>query len=320
MTTYVIRRLLGIVPTLLVVLFLVVLLVRIIPGSIIDLMLGEQVRATSLDRQAVEQRLGIDKPLVYQYADYVSGAVQGDLGKSLWTRRSVREMILERLPVTLELSGLALLMSTTVGICGGVLAAIRQGSPLDYLLRTVSVVVLSVPSFAIGTLAVVIPAIYWGWTPPLFYTRLSEDPWGHISQFFVPAAVLGLAVSAGVMRLTRTLTLEVLRQDYVRTAWSKGLSERLVVFRHVARNAMIPVVTVLGLQVAGAMSGSVIMEQIFGLPGMGNLLIESISARDYPVVQAVTLVIGMWVILVNLIIDLSYAYLDPRVRVGRRGV
>lgn len=316
MAGYIIRRLLGMIPTLLIILFMVVVLVRLIPGNIIDIILQEQRGVSQIDRQALAERLGVDDPLPVQYAKYVAGAAQGDLGKSLWNQQSVSSIIMKRLPVSLELAIMSLIVSIFVALVVGVISAVRQDSLLDYSLRSFAILGLSIPNFALGTMIVVLPAVYFGWTPPLFFKDFSEDPWGHISHFFIPAAVLGLAVSASLMRLTRTMMLEVLRQDYVRTAWSKGLSERVIIYRHALKNAMIPVVTLLGLQVAFALSGSVIMEQIFALPGMGRLLIESIATRDYPIVQGITVVIGVWVLIVNLLIDLSYAFLDPRVKVG----
>lgn len=318
MTRYLVQRLIGVVPTVLVLLFLVVVMVRVIPGNIVDLMLTEQGGARGVDRQAFEQRLGIDDPLPVQYARYTMGVLRGDLGHSLWNQRSVSEMIFKRLPTTLELAVVALSLSTAIAITFGVLAAIRQDTLLDYLPRSVAVLILSIPDFALGTMALVLPTLWFHRTVPLIWHSFSEDPAAHIGQIVVPALVVGIRFSASVMRLTRAMMLEVLRQDYTRTAWAKGLSERSVVVRHALKNALIPVVTLLGLELAALISGIVIMESIFAIPGVGRLLIESISARDYPVIQGITVVIGTLIILVNLAVDLSYGLLDPRIRLGGR--
>jgi peptide/nickel transport system permease protein len=319
MTRYLVQRLLGVVPTVLLLLLLVVVMVRIIPGNIVDIMLTEQGGARNVDREAFERRLGIDEPLPVQYARYTAGVLRGDLGRSLWDQRPVSEMIFRRLPTTLELAFLAMSVSIVIAITFGVLAAIRQDTLLDYVPRSFAVLGLSIPDFALGTMVLVLPTLWFSTTVPLIWHPFSEDPVAHLLQVMIPAVVVGVRFSASVMRLTRTMMLEVLRQDYTRTAWAKGLSERAVVIRHGLKNALIPVVTLLGLELAALISGIVIMESIFAIPGVGRLLIESISARDYPVIQGITVVIGTLVILVNLAVDLSYGFLDPRVRLGGRG-
>jgi peptide/nickel transport system permease protein len=317
MTAYLVRRLLGIVPTVLLLLMLVVVMVRIIPGTIVDIMLTEQSGARNLDRRAIEQRLGIDRPLPVQYAEYAAGVLRGDLGRSLWDQRSVAALIVRRLPTTIELTAIAISVSMTLALVFGVLAAVRQDTLLDYGPRSLAILGLSVPEFVLGTALLVLPTIWFHKTVPLIWRPFSEDPVAHLTQMLIPALVVGVRLSASVMRLTRTMMLEVLRQDYTRTAWAKGLSERVVVVRHGLKNGLIPVVTLLGLEVAALISGVVIMESIFAIPGVGRLLLESIAARDYPVIQGITVVVGILVILVNLGVDLSYAYLDPRVRFGR---
>ena len=316
MTRYVIQRLLGVVPTVLLLLFLVVVMVRVIPGNVVDIMLTEQGGAQNVDREALERRLGIDAPLPVQYARYAGGVLRGDLGRSLWDQRPVATLIFRRLPTTIELTLMAMSISIVIAIGFGVLAAMRQDTPLDYGPRSIAILGLSVPNFAVGTMLLVLPTIWWSKTVPLIWHPFSENPAEHLKQIMLPVLVVGIEFSASVMRLTRTMMLEVLRQDYTRTAWAKGLSERVVVMRHGLKNALIPVVTLLGLQLAGLISGIVIMESLFAIPGVGRLLIESISARDYPVIQGITVVVGTLVILVNLLVDLSYAYLDPRVRLG----
>ncbi len=316
MIRYLVQRLLGVAPTLFLLLLLVVVMVRMVPGDIVDIMLSEQGGARNVDREAIEKRLGIDAPLPVQYATYASGVLRGDLGRSLWDQRPVTELIFKRLPTTLEMAALAMSISIVLAIGFGVLAAMRQDTPLDYGPRSIAILGLSVPDFALGTMLLVLPTIWWHKTPPLIWHSFSENPVEHLKQVALPALVVGIRLSASVMRLTRTMMLEVLRQDYTRTAWAKGLSERVVVFRHGLKNALIPVVTLLGIELAVLISGLVIMESIFAIPGVGRLLLESISSRDYPVIQGITMIVGTLVIFVNLIIDLSYGFLDPRVRLG----
>jgi peptide/nickel transport system permease protein len=221
---------------------------------------------------------------------------------------------MERLPVTLEISLISLLISISLAIPIGVVSAIRQDTILDYFLRGFAVGGLSIPSFWLGTLAVVLPAMWFGVIPPLVYNEFTKDPIQNLKQVWLPSLIQGVLLSASVMRITRTMMLEVLRQDYIRTAWSKGLRERAVIFRHALKNAMIPVITVIGLQIGFLLGGSVITEQIFSLPGMGRLLVESLTFRDYPVIQGINFIVASWIILINLCIDLTYGYLDPRIR------
>jgi peptide/nickel transport system permease protein len=316
MMAYLVARVLAIIPTMLVLLFFVVLLVRLLPGNAVDIILQEQVKARDTSRRELERRLGLDKPVPLQYLDYTLGALRGDLGRSVWSREPVMDIIRSRIGVTLELGLLTLAFGSVLGILVGVVSAVMQNSPLDFLLRGLSILGLSVPNFALATLVIVLPTLWWGWSPSIIYTPPSAGLWDHISQFFTPAILLGVGLSAGLMRITRTQMLEVLRQDYIRTARAKGLGGRSVVLRHALQNALIPVVTVLGLQVAFILSGSVLIEQVFALPGMGRTLIGAISTRDYPLVQGITVVSGLFVILVNLVVDLSYGVLDPRVRHG----
>lgn len=318
MTRYLVQRLIGVVPTILLLLLLVVVMVRIIPGTVVDLMLTEQGGARDVDRQAIEERLGIADPLPVQYLQYTAGVLRGDLGESLWNQRSVSDMIFARLPTTIELALMSISISIVFALTFGVIAAIRQDTVLDYVPRSIAVLGLSIPDFALGTMVLVLPTLWFHQTVPLIWHPFSEDPAAHMLQILIPAVVVGIRFSASVMRLTRTMMLEVLRQDYTRTAWAKGLTERAVVVRHGLKNALIPVVTLLGLELAALISGIVIMESIFAIPGVGRLLIESISARDYPVIQGITVVVGTLIILVNLLVDLSYGFLDPRVRLGGR--
>jgi len=316
MQAYILRRLLALIPTLFFASVIVFTTVRLIPGDVIDLMLSQNdISASKMDREALMEVLGLDKPMWSQYLTWVGSLFRGDMGNSLWQSTPVTERLAERLPVTFELGLLAILIGLTIALPIGVYSAIRQDTAGDYIARSFSILLLAVPSFWLGTMVVVIPSIYFGWSPEVSYISFSEDPIGNLKQMLVPAAVLGAALSAVTMRMTRTMMLEVLRQDYIRTAMAKGLPERLVVFRHALRNALIPVVTLVGLQAPLVIGGAVIMEQIFGIPGMGTLLLDAVNQRDYPIITGVFLVVGLAVMVINLLVDLSYGLLDPRVRV-----
>lgn len=316
MQAYILRRLLALIPTLLFASIIVFTTVRLIPGDIIDLMLSQNdISASKMDREALVATLGLDKPMWSQYLSWVGNLFRGDMGNSLWQSTPVVDRLAERMPVTFELGLLAILIGLSIALPVGVYSAIRQDTAGDYIARSFSILLLAIPSFWLGTMVVVIPSIFWGWSPEVSYIKFTEDPWGNLKQMLVPAAVLGAALSAVTMRMTRTMMLEVLRQDYIRTAMAKGLPERLVVFRHALRNALIPVVTLVGLQAPLVIGGAVIIEQIFGIPGMGTLLLDAVNQRDYPIITGVFLVVGLAVMLINLVVDLSYGLLDPRVRV-----
>jgi peptide/nickel transport system permease protein len=309
---YFLKRLLVAVPSLLIASVIVFSLVRFIPGDVVTLMMEENQYAQDLEE--MRRKLGLDRPIYTQYLEWMGRALRGDLGQSLYTGRPVLGELATRLPVSLELGAIALLVAIVVGVPIGIISAVRQDTAHDYVARSTAILALSVPGFWLGTLVVVLPAVYFGWSPSIQYVRFETNPWGHFVQFFVPGILLGIASAATVMRLTRTQLLEVLRQDYVRTAWAKGLAERRVVLKHCLKNALIPVVTVLGIQVAQILSGTVIFESIFGLPGMGRFLFDAISERDYPVIQAINLAVVTTVVMVNLIVDMTYAWLDPRIR------
>jgi len=316
MRAYVLRRLFALLPTLFIASLIVFVTVRLVPGDVIDLMLSQNdISADKLGREQLMATLGLDRPMHEQYLRWVGGILlHGDLGRSLWHGTPVTELLFARLPVTFELGVLALLVGLTVALPIGVWSAIRQDSAGDYLGRSFSILLLAVPSFWMGTMVMVFPSIWWGWSPEVNYVPFASDPLQNLKQVIVPAIVLGAALSAVTMRMTRTMMLEVLRQDYIRTAWAKGLNERLVVLRHALRNALIPVVTLVGLQAPLLIGGAVIIEQIFVIPGMGLLLLDAVTQRDYPIIAGVFLTVGVAVMLINLAVDLSYGLLDPRVR------
>ena len=314
MQAYIVRRLIALIPTLIFASLIVFVLMRLIPGDVIDMMLAQNDIATTQDRAAIEAALGLDQPMHVQYFRWIGGVLQGDLGRSLWLNTPVTERLAETLPITFELGFLALIVALTVALPIGIYSAMRQDTAGDYITRSFSLIMLAVPGFWLGTLVMVFPSVWWRWSPALVYTPFFEDPIANLSHMIVPAVLLGLSMSAVTMRMTRTMMLEVLRQDYIRTARAKGLSERMMIVRHALRNGLIPVVTLIGLQAPLLIGGAVILEQIFVVPGMGLMLLEAVFQRDYPIISGVFLVVGVGVLLINLLVDLSYGWLDPKVR------
>jgi len=310
---YALKRLALVVPTLLLVSVFVFGIVRAIPGDVVDMML-EQFQYGK-DAAELRARLGLDRPLIEQYLTWVGGVLRGDLGQSLWTKRPAATDIAQRFPVTLTLSLLSIAISLLVALPIGIYGAVKQDSAADYATRSIAVGALSIPNFWLGTLIVVVPSFYFNWAPAIGnFVAFREGPLAYLSQFVLPAICLGITQAGIIMRMTRGMMLEVLRQDYVRTAWAKGLAARAVIVRHALRNAMIPIVTVIGGQMPFYFGGSIVMEHIFGLPGMGSFVLEAITRRDYPVIQAVNLFVALLIILSNLLVDLSYGALDPRLR------
>jgi peptide/nickel transport system permease protein len=309
---YILRRVLLLIPTLLLVSFLVFSIVRFLPGDVVAIMIAEQGYAD--DEAELRKTLGLDKPLVIQYAVYMKNVFKGDLGKSLWSGKPVTEELARRLPTTLRLGLMALFWTILMGVPIGVLSALYQDRWSDYLLRSAAIGGLSIPGFWIATLILVFGAIWFRWVPPMDYVPFSEDPIKSLSQLLVPSFILSISLSAGIMRMTRTMMLEVMKEDYIRTARAKGLAGWVVVVRHALKNALIPVLTIMGLQIAVLIGGTVIMESIFVLPGMGKYLLDAISWRDYPAIQGINLFICTWIICINLIVDLMYGLFDPRIR------
>jgi peptide/nickel transport system permease protein len=312
MQAYLLRRVALLGPTLLGVTIVVFALVRFLPGDAVTMLLQDFAYGKNADE--LRARLGLDRPIQVQYAEWLGRIVRGDFGTSLRSGTPIADELVRRLPVTAELGLLALLIGLGIALPIGVLSAVRQDSLVDYVSRSTAIGMLAIPGFWLGTLVVTLPSVWWRWTPPLRYTPLAEDPAKNLGQVIIPAIVLGLALSGSLMRLTRAQMLEVLRQDFVRTAQAKGLATPSVVFRHALKNGLIPVVTLLGLQVAVLISGTVVLESIFTLPGMGRYLLEGIQYRDYPVIQAVNLIFAAFILVTNLIVDVVYGWLDPRVR------
>ena len=309
---YLAKRLVVAIPSLLIASLIVFTLPRLIPGDVVAMMLEEKAYAKDLEE--LREKLGLNRPIYVQYFEWLGRAATGNLGESLWTRRPVLEEIGQRLPITLELALLSMVVAIAIAIPVGVIAAARQDTAQDYIFRSSAILGLSIPNFWLATLIIVLPAIWWGWRPMTGYIEITKDAKAHILQMMLPAVILGVSFSAAMMRLTRGMLLEVLRQDYVRTAWSKGLRERVIILKHGLRNAIIPVITYIGTQLPQIIGGTVVIETIFGLPGMSRFLFDAINQRDYPVIQGVNLVVVSFIVIINLVVDALYAVLDPRIR------
>ncbi|MGB8708043.1 MAG: ABC transporter permease [Dehalococcoidia bacterium] len=316
MANYIVRRLMLFIPTLLLVTIIIFCAVRFIPGSVIELMAAETGEAENMEAsvELIKHQLGLDVPIYVQYGRWLSGVFRGDLGKSLWTGRSITEELGGKLPVSTELGILAIITGLLIALPIGIFSAIRQDTFGDYLGRTIAILCISVPAFWLATLVIVYPSVWFGWTPSMEYIPFFSEPLGNLAQFIIPAILMGMVMSGTTMRMTRTMMLEVLRQDYIRTAWSKGLREGVIVSRHALKNALIPVVTIVGLQIPILVGGAVVIETIFGLPGIGRYFVEALFRRDYPVISSVNLIVAGVVMLCNLGVDIIYAYLDPRVQ------
>ncbi|MGE3073163.1 MAG: ABC transporter permease [Dehalococcoidia bacterium] len=315
MQRYIIRRLLLMLPTLLGVTFVVFVMVRSVPGDVIDQILGDFGAGDTETKEALLKEYSLDGNIATQYVTWLGNIVQFDFGKSIISNRSVISELENRMPVTLELSILAIIFSLTIAIPVGIISAIRQDTIIDYACRSFAISLLAVPGFWVGLMLITLAGRYFTWgVPPATYIPISEDPIGNFKLLWMPSLILGAGLSGGVMRFTRSTMLEVLRQDYVRTAWSKGLRERVIITRHVMRNALIPVVTVVGLQLPILVGGTVIIETVYSIPGMGRYYIASVNQLDYPVIQAINVLVALVVVFANLGVDLIYSVLDPRIR------
>lgn len=313
MKQYVLRRVALAVPTLFLVSVIVFGLMRLMPGDVATRMVEGHAYAPTID--ALRRDLGLDRPVHTQYLEWVQGIVlRADFGQSYWTRQPILDEFVRRFPVTLELALLTILVSVVIGVTVGILSAVRQDTVTDYVGRTLAILALSVPYFGLAVLVVVLPSIYFRWTPVYTYVPFTVDPLENLKILTVPALVFGVTRAGPIMRIMRSALLDVLRQDFIRTAWSKGLGERTIVLRHALKNAMIPVITLVGLQMPLYIGGSVIIESIFRLPGVGLFFFEALTRLDYPVVQSVNLIIAALVVGLNLAIDVTYAFLDPRIR------
>jgi peptide/nickel transport system permease protein len=311
---YIAGRLVLLMPVLLGISIVTFALIRLAPGDAVLIALGADARATPEQVSAIRRAYGLDQPVPVQYARWLGRVVQGDLGKSIRTGRTIRQELALRLPVTIELTVLAAILGTIPALVFGTLAAIRRNSGLDYAATVSTLVGISVPNFLLATLLVLAFSLWLRWLPPLGYVELARNPAQNLRNMVLPALSLGLPLTAILMRMTRSSVLEALGQEHVRVARAKGLRERRVILRHVLPNAAIPIITVTGIQIARLLGGTVIVETIFGLPGIGRYIFEAIGTRDYPVVQGVTLVIAVLFVLVSLVVDILYAVVDPRLR------
>ncbi len=326
MRTYIIKRLLLVIPTMILASLIIFCGMRLIPGSAIDLMVREAGIGSygKVDRASIEQALGLDQPVYVQYGRWVgvvrdadgnfSGILQGSLGNSLWEGTPVLDEIVDRLPTSIELGLLGILIMVIGSVPMGIYSAIRQDSISDYAVRVWATALIALPGFWVALMAILVGSLWFGSSPPLFYIPFIEDPIGNLRQFAVPAFLLGMHGAGTNMRMVRSMMLEVLRQDYIRTAWAKGLRERVVIARHAVKNALIPVLTIVGAWVPMLVGGTVIIEIIFSMPGMGRLLLDAVSRRDYTVVSGIVFMYAIILVIANLAVDLTYGYLDPRIR------
>lgn len=313
MGEYIVRRLLYGVLVLFIMVTFVFVVMRAVPGDIVTLQLADS-GATEEQIEILKAELGLDQSIIAQLGDWMKGAIQGDLGNSLWSGLPVTEIVADRLPITLQLSIMSIILAILIGIPIGVISAVKHNSFIDHLLRISSVGGLSIPNFWLGLILLTGFALVFNWIPPLGYQSFIENPVANLQQMILPAICLAITLSASIVRMTRSAVLEVLHFDFIRTIRSKGAKERVVIYRHALRNSLVSVITLIGLQVGYLLGGTVVLESIFSLPGLGSLIFETVSARDYPVVQASVLIFGAMFLLVNLFVDVMYGWVDPRIR------
>ena len=311
MKTYVIRRILQLIPVLFGISVLSFAVMKMIPGDVISGILG--VDATPELRAQLEELYGLNRPYVVQYLDWIGGVLHGDFGESIRTAEPILPQILSRFQVTAELTILAAVISWFIAIPLGILAAVKRNSLADRFVRVFALLGVSVPGFALSILLILFLSLVFNYFSPLGYVGFFEDPLRNLQIMILPAVILGVSISGSVMRMTRSSVLEVLRQDFIKTVRAKGASERVAIFKHALRNALIPIITLIGMQIGSLLGGAVIVEQIFSLPGLGQMTLTGINQRDYPVVQGCVLFIAFVYVLVNLVTDLLYAYIDPRI-------
>ena len=316
MKTYVIQRLVIALLTLLGMSVVIFTLLRLAPGDIVDILFSTAGYVSESERPAIMKELGIDRPYWVQYVDWIRQMLTGDLGKSYRYDQPAWQIIRPLVPVTIELAALSTLFAVLIGVPTGVISAVRQDTTLDYVLRVFSLAGLSMPAFWLGMVIILGLVTWFAWIPPLSYVSPTQDLKLHAVQFLLPALAVGYRSSALIMRITRSSLLEVMREDYIRTAWAKGQTGRVVIWRHALKNALLPVVTVIGIEFAFLIGGLVVTETVFNLPGVARFLVQAILWRDYPIVQNLVMFIAIVVILCNLLVDMLYGVLDPRVRYG----
>ena len=313
MHRYILRRLLLLVPMILGTSLLIFVMLRFLPGDVIDVISGTDSTLSAQQRDALRDTFGLRDPLPVQYLKWIGGVLVGDFGRSLRTQEPVGLKLVQSLPITIQLSVMALLMAALFGVPLGILSALRRNSAVDFWSRVVGLLGLSVPNFWLATMLLLVSSLVFQWVPSVVWVSPTVDPLGNLQQMLLPAFVLSVQLMAFQMRMARTTMLEVLRHDYIRTARAKGLAERALLLRHALPNAFIPVVTIMGIQLGALIGSSVIIEQVFGLPGLGWFFLQGVYTRDYPSVQATALLLVVVVGLISLVVDLLYAYLDPRI-------
>lgn len=314
MVRYIAQRLVSLIPVLIGISLVTFFLIRLVPGDVVDLMLGNETTIDEARRQELRKVFGLDEPIYVQYINWASDVVRGDLGTSLRTGQSVRGEIFSKMPVTIELTIFSVVIALLIAIPAGIIAAVKVGTTAEAAAQGVSLLGLSLPNFWLGTLLILVTSRYFHWFPAANYVSFVDDPWKNIQIFILPAISLGAALAAITMRMMRSSLLEVLRREYITTARAKGLSNNTVISRHAIRNAMIPVITVVGIQIGRLLGGAIIIEELFNLPGMGRLAIDAIEQRDYPMIQGVVMVTTIAFVLINLAVDIFYSYIDPRIR------
>jgi peptide/nickel transport system permease protein len=316
MGKYILRRLIMLVPTLIGMSLLIFLMLRLLPGDILDIIAGTDAQVSEEQMQKLREAMGLADPIPVQYIKWLGDILRGDPGNSMRSGEPVSELLRRALPITVELAVLSVIISTVIAVPLGVISAVKRDTPLDFASRVGGLIGLSLPSFWLATLMLLVSAKAFGWTPSLRFVPIWQDPVANLKQMLLPAIAIGVQLMAIIMRMTRTTMLEVLGQDYVRTARAKGLRSRIVLYRHALKNALIPVITVIGFQLGTLMGSSAIVEVIFGLNGIGNTLLQGIFNRDYTLVQAATLYLAVVFVLINLAVDILYGFLDPRIKQG----
>ncbi|GAB4325560.1 MAG: ABC transporter permease subunit [Dehalococcoidia bacterium] len=313
MQGYILRRVMLAIPTIIGITMVVFGMMRFIPGDVVDVIFGDYGTNPEL-KEKILNDLGLDEPWPVQYVRYIGQLGRGDLGHSIISGRSVNQELKARIPVTLQMGLMAMVFSLIVALPIGVLSAIRQDTIFDYLGRTFAIGLIAIPNFFFAIMLLIILAREFNWVPPPRYVGITKDPVENLQIMILPSLVLGAALSGSVMRFTRTQMLEVMRQDYIRTAQAKGLRERTIIIRHAIRNSFIPVITVVGIQIPVILGGTLIIESIFNIPGVGRYLVASIAQKDYPVVQSVNLILAVFIVVLNIVVDVTYGVLDPRIR------
>lgn len=313
MIDYIVRRLIFGIFVLLIMTTFIFIIMRAVPGDVVTLQLANS-GATPEQMAALKAEMGLDKSVFGQLIDWGKNALQGDLGSSLWSGKEVSQIILDRLPVTIQLALMAIVLAIIIGIPIGVISAVKQNTFIDHFLKVISIGGLSIPSFWLGLILLTVLSLSFNWIPPLGYQSFAENPIVNLQQMFLPAICLAITLSASIVRMTRSAVLEVLHSEFIRTVRAKGAKEAVVIFKHALRNSLISVITLIGLQIGYLLGGTIVLESIFALPGLGSLIFETVLVRDYPVVQSTVLVFGAMFLLVNLMVDVMYGWVDPRIR------